>query len=59
MMVTLARIVYSLDMRLESRPSKIEDGLVGSKPALFRTNDFFVSTHDGPTVQFKKRKRSE
>ena len=59
MMVTLAMMGFSLDMRLESPPLKKGDGLSGSKPALFQTNDFFVSTHDGPVVQFRWRKRSE
>ena len=59
MMVTLATMVSSLDMRLESQPLKTRDGSGVSKPALFQTNDFFVSTHDGPIVQFKKRKRAE
>ena len=59
MMVTLARIVFSLDMRLECEFSKPTQGSMESKPALFRTNDFFVSTHDGPIVQFRKRERTE
>ena len=58
MMVIVARMVYSFDMRLESQPPKIADGSGRAMPALFRTNDYFVSTHDGPVVQFKKRKRS-
>ena len=59
MMVTLARMVFSLDMRLESEVSRPGSGLKEFQPPQFRTNDFFVSTHDGPMVQFRKRKRPE
>ena len=52
MMVVLARLVFSLEMRL-APGSKV----VGPAPARFVTKDYFVSTHEGPVVQFRKRAR--
>ena len=55
MMVIMARIVFLFEMRLEAQ-SLEKGGEVNTEPRLFQTKDYFVSTHDGPVVQFKKRK---
>ena len=52
MMVVLARLVFSLEMRL-APGSRV----IGPAPARFVTKDYFVSTHEGPVVQFRKRAR--
>lgn len=55
MTLTLARMVFLLDMRFEEGLENTgvaweEDGSVR-----FETKDFFVSTHVGPVVQFRRR----
>lgn len=59
MMVTLARMVFALDIQLERGVSRCGGGPNEMLPPQFRTNDFFVSTHDGPMVQFRKRERTD
>lgn len=56
MMMTLARMLFTLDIRLESEFSGARGGSNEVQPPQFRTNDFFVSTHDGPMVQFRERR---
>ncbi|KAL8789819.1 MAG: hypothetical protein Q9195_006654 [Heterodermia aff. obscurata] len=53
MMVVLARMVFLLEMRLVPGSELVEQ-----KPARFMTKDFFVSTHEGPVVQFRRRERA-
>lgn len=57
MTLTLARIVFLFDMRLESNPPRI--GKESQEPALFQTRDCFVSAHDGPVVEFRPRVKTE
>lgn len=52
MMPTLARMVWMFEMRLDGGTEVGED-----EPVLFKTRDHFVSVHDGPHVQFKRRKQ--
>ena len=53
MTVTLARVVYLFEMRLEGGGGQ-GMGAAG-EPVQFQTRDSFVSQHDGPWVQFRRR----
>ena len=53
MTLTLAKMVFLLDMRLESEVADHDS----AGPVEFETRDFFVVAHDGPNVVFKNREK--
>jgi len=58
MMLALARIVFVFEMRLDGESLDIE-GNSARGSIQFQTRDNFVSQHDGPLVQFKRRCKLE
>lgn len=59
MSIVLAKLVYSFDMR-ENPNNRVGGGGPGKgrgreNPDLYQTYDVFVSLHDGPMVEFKRR----
>ncbi|KAG8161257.1 hypothetical protein KVR01_009521 [Diaporthe batatas] len=59
MTIVMAKLVYLFDMR-EDPDKKVGGGGPGKGPGrenpdLYQTYDIFVSLHDGPMIQFKRR----